>query len=354
MAKDISGLKREVKRAKLFEIQRLVRRIRQLANKKGTEAQLNKNQRKVERFKKELEFLKDAAVAEIVRRITSKDGDDEYQVIEEGVEDSQSDIDLQKRAVDKIMNSTKLKKFLERVSAAKEDSSLAEKRSSDVKTPRLKKKQQKNEKQKATTTKRKPQPKEEDEEDRSSNAEVQIPQKQQKATKGKATMSNSLVSDIKPELKEDEDYAFLPSSEFSDSDVEEDIDDISSPELKRRGLESCFVQTMSGLKEEGKEKGKEVNKKGKKNRKGQRARQQMWEKVHGKTAKHLSKNKTELSSKEGRESKTRKNIKTQHSHKQKSDDETLHPSWEATKRRRLQETMKVEFKGQKIKFDDSE
>ena len=48
MEKDISGSSREVKRAKLFEIQRQARRIRQ-GRKKGTETRLKKNQRKIER-----------------------------------------------------------------------------------------------------------------------------------------------------------------------------------------------------------------------------------------------------------------------------------------------------------------
>ena len=177
-------------------------------------------------------------------------------------------------------------------------------------------------------------------------------------------MGKSLSSDMKPELKEDENYVSWSGSDHSESDSEEDADGHISPlERKSKGLKSCFVQTMSGLDKEslkakskqGKEKGKVVNKKGKKNRKGQRARQQTWEKIHGKSAKHLLKKKVELSSKETKGANERKNAKTQHSLKRKSDNESLHPSWEATKRRRLQETLKVaEFKGQKIRFDDPE
>ncbi|XP_078347854.1 uncharacterized protein LOC144632972 [Oculina patagonica] len=360
MEKEISGLKREVKRAKLFEIQRHVRRIRQLANKKGTEAQLKKNQRKIERFEKELEFLKDTEVADVVRRITNKEGDEDGH---QEIEVSQENIDLQKRALDRIVNSTKLKKFLEKVSAGEEDSAQTEHRSSNAEAT-SKKKQRKNPKQKAGKAKSfasaKPQPKEEDVDDTDSDAEIP---RQQKDTKENAMINKSLTSGINPELEElEDDNSDLPSSDFSDCDVEEESDDISSLEHKPKGLESCFVQTMSGANKDamntkskqGKEKGKADNKKGKKNRKGQRARQQMWEKVHGKTAKHLHKKKTELSSKERKEPKQLKNVQTQHSLKRKDDDETLHPSWEATKRRRLQETMKVEFKGEKIRFDDSE
>ena len=358
MEKEISGLLREVKRAKLFEIQRLVRRIRQLAHKKGTEAQLKKNQRKIERFEKELEFVKDTEVAEIIRKITNKEDKDGYK-IDEVIEDSaHSDIDLHKRALDRIVQSTTLKRFSEKVSTGEEDS--VDDAAIQTKTQRMKIKP------KTSSAKSVPagklRRKEKYEDDGSINLGIRKKLKQQKAKQRKGTMSESLTSDIKLKLEEDENYVSWPGSDCSESDFGEDADDISSLELKPKGLESCFVQTMSGLEKEsmkvrskqGKEKGKVVNKKGKKNRKGQRARQQTWEKVHGKSAKHLLKKKKELSSKETKGTKEWKNAKIQHSPKRKSDDESLHPSWEATKRRRLQETLKVEFKGQRIRFDDSE
>ena len=373
MAKEISGLKREIKRAKLFEVQRLVRRMRQLANKKGTEAQLKKNQRKIERFEKELECLKDTEVAQIVRRVTnnkSEDGNCVDHVFEDHVEDAHTDIDLQRRAIDRIVNSAKLQKFLERVSASEKESAQSEIRSSDSETLRLKKKL-KTPKEKAAAANGKsvfgnPQRKEDDDNE-SSDAEAPRIRKQQKATKQKATTSKHVASK-KPQLKEtDQGDTFISGSDFSDSDVDEDTDDISSPELKPKGLESCFVQSMSGLKDERKvhvkaksnlvnKKTKAANKMAKKNRRGQRARQQLWEKVHGRNAKHLMKKTKEYSSKENKEVKKLKQnkVKTQQCSKQTHNEEILHPSWEATKRRRLQETMKVEFKGEKIRFDDSE
>ena len=360
MVKEISGLKREAKRAKLFEIQRLVRRIRQLANKKGTEAQVKKNQRKVERFEKEMEFLKDVEVAEIISRIKSKEEDEDGHVDQE-LEVSQENIDLQKRAIDRIINSTKLQEFLEKIAAEEKDSEEAEQRNRDADAV-PKKRQRKNVKDKRAKSfaSSELQAKEEYEDNSSSDEKVL---RQQKTSKQKATMNTSLTSGINPDVEEfEDDNAHLSSSDFSESDVGEGNDDISSLGLKPKGLESCFVQTMSSLKKEtsdrkskqGKEKGKEAHKKEKKNRKGQRARQQMWEKIHGKTAKHLNKKKTELSSKESKEPKKQKNVKTQPSLKRKDDNQMLHPSWEATKRRRLQESAKVEFKGEKIRFDDSE
>ena len=362
MVKEISGLKREAKRAKLFEIQRLVRRIRQLANKKGTEAQVKKNQRKVERFEKEMEFLKDVEVAEIISRIKSKEEDEDGHVDQE-LEVSQENIDLQKRAIDRIINSTKLQEFLEKIAAEEKDSEEAEQRSRDTDAAPIKKKQRKNVNNKTAKSfaTSEPQAKGEDE-DNNSSSDEKVP-RQQKASKQKATMNTSLTSGIDPDLEEfEDDNAYSPTSDFSESDFGEDSDDISSLGLKPKGLESCFVQTMSGLKKEtlkgkskqGKEKGTEGNKKGKKNRKGQRARQQIWQKIHGKSAKHLHKKKTELNSKERKEPKKQINVKTQPSLKRKDDNQMLHPSWEATKRRRLQESAKVEFKGEKIRFDDSE
>ena len=363
MDKEISGLSREVKRAKLFEIQRLVRRIRQLALKKGTEPQLKKNQRKIERFEKELEFLKDAEVAEIICKITNKEDKDGHE-IDEVIEDStHADINLHNRALDRIINSTTLKTFLEKVSVDEEDSAKAEQRRSDIDAAgaRPTKTQRMNVKLKTSSAKNSQAGKsrrKEYEDDGSIDAGIRKKLKQRKGMMGK-----SLSSDIKPEVKEDENYVSWPGSDYSESDSEGDADGHISPlERKSKGLESCFVQTMSGLEKEslkakskqGNEKGKVVNKKGKKNRKGQRARQQAWEKIHGKSAKHLLKKKVELSLKETKGANKRNNAKTQHSLERKIDNESLHPSWEATKRRRLQETLKVEFKGQRIRFDDLE
>ena len=358
MEKDISGLSREVKRAKLFEIQRLVRRIRQLAHKKGTETQLKKNQRKIERFEKEMEFLKDAELAEIIRKITNKEGKEGHE-IDEVIEDStHADIDLHNRALDRIINSLTLKRFLEKVSAGEKDSAKPEQRRSGIEAATPTKAQRI--KLRTSSAKSFPAGKsrgKEHKDDGSIDAGIRKKLKQRKGVIGK-----SLSSDIKPELKEDKNNVSWHGSDCSESDSEEDADDISSFEHTPKGLESCFVQTMSGLEKEslkakskqGKEKGKVVNKKGKKNRKGQRARQQTWEKIHGKSAKHLLKKKVELSSKETKAANEQKNAKTQHSLKKKGDDESLHPSWEATKKRRLQESLKVEFKGQRMRFDDSE
>ena len=291
MEKEISGLSREVKRAKLFEIQRLVRRIRQLARKKGTETQLKKNQRKIERFEKELEFLKDAELAEIIRKITNKEGKEGHE-IDEVIEDStHADIDLHNRALGRIINSTTLKRFLEKVSAGEEDSAKAEQSKSDVDVARPAKTLRMNVKLKTSSDKSFPAGKsrrKEEHDDGSIGVGIRKNLKHRKRMMGK-----SLSSDIKPELKEDKNYVSWPSSDCSESDSEEDAGDISPLEHKPKNQKG----SLNAKSKQGKEKGKVVNKKGKKNRKGQRARQQTWEKIHGKSAKHLLKKKVELSSK---------------------------------------------------------
>lgn len=363
MEKESSVLKREIKRAKLFEVQRLVRRMRQLGNKKGTEAQLKKNRRKIERFEKELEFLKDTTVAEIIRRVTNDKSEAERvadRVLEDHVEDSLTDIDLQRRAMDRIVNSTKLHKSLEGLSANKQQSVRFEKRSNkNKKKPKTvgeKVAVTWNEKSVSGNTQAK-----EYEGNESSDTETEkaTMQKRLKALKKKPT-TNKLVPAKKPQLKEilDQDDSFVSGSDVSGSDSGEDTDGISYPDLKPKGLGSCFVQSMSGVKDDEKvdKKVRKADKTVKRNRKGQRARQQMWEKVHGKSAKHLVKRAKEYTSKDNNEIKKLKsnNVKLQQPTKQTKKEEILHPSWQAMKRRRLQETMKVEFKGEKIRFDDSE
>ena len=133
MTKEISGLKREIKRAKLFETQRLVRRLRQLANKKRTETQIKKNQRKIERLEKELDFLKDAQVDEVAGRIASKEDEDEQENMAD--DGHGEDMDLQKRALDRIINSAKPQKFLKRTDASAKDYVAAGTGSNDAEIP---------------------------------------------------------------------------------------------------------------------------------------------------------------------------------------------------------------------------
>lgn len=418
--KEIGGLKREIKRAKLFEVQRLVRRLRQLANKKGSETQIKKNQRKVERFEKELEFLKDVGVDEIARRIASKNGEDglnNNQAIKDNKEDPRADFVLQEKALDRVVNSTKIKEFMKRVDASRKDfyHSDVKKGNNDTEVTRAERQQKivKDKSKDRTNIFGLPDMKalldEEAEVDDNTNfveGKLMLKRKRKPAKeKGKDEVSDDKPSrhvddedkfssdgetsrvktkqnfpvqrffvdkgfTAEPLAREDVDNnsdGFISNSDLDVSDFEEDeegSDSFPSPELKFKGLESCFVGTMSGAKGDKGLKGRKKqrngkgslgDRKGKRNRRGQRARQQMWEKIHGKRAKHLHKNNIIIKPKEKKEDrKQTSKVKGQHSVKRKSDDESLHPSWEAVKRKRLQETVKAEFKGQKIKFDDSD
>lgn len=418
--KEIGGLKREIKRAKLFEVQRLVRRLRQLVNKKGSETQIKKNQRKVERFEKELEFLKDVGVDEIARRIASKNGEDglnNNQAIKDNKEDPRADFVLQEKALDRVVNSTKIKEFMKRVDASRKDfePSDIKKGNNDTEVTGAERQQKiVKDKSKDRTNifglpdmkalldeeaevddntnfvegklmlQRKRKPAKErgrdevsddkpshhvnDEDKFSSDGETSRVKPKQKFAEQKFFVDKRFAAE--PLAREDVDNdsdGCISNSDLDVSDFEEDeegSDSFPSPELKFKGLESCFVRTMSGAKGDkglkGRKKQRNVkgrlgDRKGKRNRRGQRARQQMWEKIHGKRAKHLHKNNIIIKPKEYKEDrKQTSKVKGQHSVKRKSDDESLHPSWEAVKRKRLQETVKVEFKGQKIKFDDSD
>lgn len=418
--KEIGGLKREIKRAKLFEVQRLVRRLRQLANKKGSETQIKKNRRKVERFEKELEFLKDVGVDEIARRIASKNGQDglnNNQAIKDNKEDPRADFVLQQKALERVVNSTKIKEFMKRVDASSKDFghsdvnkgnngievTRAERQEKIVKDkskdrtnifglPDMKalldeeaevddnrnfvegklmlkrKRKPAKEKGKDKVSDDKPSHHVNDEDKFSSDGETSRVKTKQKFAEQKFFVDKGFATE--PLAREDVDNesdGFISNSDLDVSDFEEDeegSDSFPSPELKFKGLESCFVGTMSGPKGDkglkGRKKQRNVkgrlgDRKGKRNRRGQRARQQIWEKIHGKSAKHLHKNNIIIKPKEYKEDrKQTSKVKGQHSVKRKSDNESLHPSWEAVKRKRLQETVKVEFKGQKIKFDDSD
>uniref|UniRef100_A0A1X7UNR3 Serum response factor-binding protein 1 n=1 Tax=Amphimedon queenslandica TaxID=400682 RepID=A0A1X7UNR3_AMPQE len=74
-SKDEVLLKRGLKRAKLFQIQKLTKNIRLYKNKRGSEEQLEKNRRKSERFAQDLETIKDIDITKLSKLLLSKDED---------------------------------------------------------------------------------------------------------------------------------------------------------------------------------------------------------------------------------------------------------------------------------------
>ncbi|XP_015779987.1 PREDICTED: protein bud22-like [Acropora digitifera] len=136
---------------------------------------------------------------------------------------------------------------------------------------------------------------------------------------------------------------------------------------KQKSFESCFVGSMSKLKgrkaaklkkRQFEKKGIFKQRKGTTNRPGQRTRQMMWKNIHGSDAKHLQKKRQKEVNTKGRIKivKQEKKAKTYPVPKKEESivEKPLHPSWEAMKKKRSKETLNVEFKGKKIKFDDSE
>ena len=327
---ELNLLKREIKRAKLFEIQRVVRRIKQLAIKKGTESQLQKNRRKVERFEKELEFIKNATFDEISRSISrsqnlpvsSKDPVKEQLNMPDEFVESDRKGDLYDKAIGRIINSKTLQAFLK--NASEEGSNFLAKNVASKKEHKTASKM-KNRYKKAALS----------------------------ATKDILLVKSELHSQVLHESREKDSSLVGPSN--SDKE-EESFHGKVLHTGNTNDVGSCFISKLSVPKpgkskakiKDGLRRGKNTEK-GKQNRMGQRARQKMYEKIHGKNAKHLQK--TKSASENGNKSPIK-------FHELKTSDkkvDVLHPSWEATRKRRLLESANIEFKGKKIRFnEDSE
>ena len=71
--KDIVTMQRLSKKRKLFLIQKLTKRIKMLKNKKGNELQLQKNQRKVDRFHQKINDFKDIDFSSVVSELVERE-----------------------------------------------------------------------------------------------------------------------------------------------------------------------------------------------------------------------------------------------------------------------------------------
>lgn len=316
--KETKALRREVKRAKVFAMQRQIRQMKQLENKKGSDAQIEKNRRRVGRLEQELEFLKDADIEETVRIITEQDG--VQRVVNE--ENAHGDMNLKNRALSKIINSKTLQSFMQKRETRNQDQSKG--------NPGVKKRKREGRKKIET----------------------------------KMTHDNIGVDEQK--LKHKADDEGLKKIKEKRKPIGKKLRMMTrengAAESDLKNVESCFVRSMSRLKEGrtakfrnkwGRNKGKIYQNRESKNRKGQRQRQKMWEEIYGSNAKHLRKKTGQTKSQGHTESmKWESKIKTENG--PKGTLKPLHPSWEAMKKKRLQETVNLEFKGQKIRFDDSE
>lgn len=375
--KELKILKREIKRAKLFEVQRHVRRIKQLKERKGCDAKLKANYKKVERFLKELEFLKDADVGEIIGIVTK-----EYRQNGVGqVENEPVDpIDYKKRALDRIINSKTLQKFLKEreTTNIKQRSAVGRKLNKpfkkkdetrdvygigeDTGEKGMEKKQKSVERTLSNAITEREESKLPGESDRESLSDTEHPN-----FGAEETSRNNNMRGHESLLKQDfggDDFSI--SSEFSGDELQDESSDMCSLP-KPKSFESCFVGSMSRLKgrkaaklkkRQFEKKGIFKQRKGTTNRPGQRTRQMMWKNIHGGDAKHLQKKRQKEGNTKGRIKvvKQEKKAKTYPVPKKEENivEKPLHPSWEAMKKKRSKETLNVEFKGKKIKFDDSE
>ncbi|XP_031554037.1 protein bud22-like [Actinia tenebrosa] len=322
-------LKQAFGKAKLFEIRRLVRSIKRLSAKKGTTQQLEKNKRKVSRLEKQLEILKDLHVDTFVKAASAKAHGDELNSSDLMSADDEEDVATKIIVLEKIISTVGLDNI----------------------------------KDLAATVKRK---------------DTKVKSSKEKRTKTSSTISSTIRTNLlfeddkeldifiaeKKEDKELDDFFSDPvvsdcnPVDFNESrahkrrkiQVEDESDDITS-----KAFDSVFVGNLKSGK--GKKK-VQKNKKGfkdkEKNRLGQRQRRKQWEKLYGNKALHLKNEKKTLEKSSDVDEKKRRSKVPQDKKKQKFEPKTssaLHPSWEASKSKRKQESI-VEFKGQKITFED--
>lgn len=311
-------LKQAFGKTKLFEIRRLVRSIKRLSAKKGTIEQLEKNKRKVSRLEKHLEVLKDLHVDTFIKAATVK---------ARGGELNSSDIFMLEDE-DVAIKIIVLEKIISTIGLD-------------------------NIKELESTTKGK---------------EVKVKSSNEKGLKTSGSVSSKIrKKDIL--IAEDKEDKILDDF-FSDPVVNdcnpEDLskrrankkrkleDEEGSDEIPRKAFDSAFVGNLKNGKGKKKvRKDKKGLKEKDKNRLGQRERRKQWEKLYGKKANHLKdETKTEKSSE--RDQKKRRKQAIQNGRKQQVEvkpSSSLHPSWEASRSKRKQESI-VEFKGQKITFED--
>ena len=336
-AQETKAIKREVKKARIYEFRRLARRIQQLQHKKGTPAQIEKNKRKAERIHNQMEYLKNATADELVEmilKITVKC------VGSEKLDDTAA---MENALVQRLINTKPMQAIL--------TGGFDNTNSNTDKKPKLKSKpiEAKQKVNQAINYDKK--------RNKSANSITPIKEEVgQTQSVGKVvTQSCGKASDSIPN-----DFSF-------DSDISISGDEIGGiGHGQHKDLGSMFVGSMAMMAEgdvkRTKSKGKRVEKKNKDmktNRMGQRARRKQWMKQYGRDAKHL---KPEQGKSKGSQRMGKQNKLANQDHKRPSTNKdsqppsqkgALHPSWEASKKKKLRETGLVPFEGKKIRFDDN-
>ncbi|XP_039266827.2 uncharacterized protein LOC120342177 [Styela clava] len=116
----------------------------------------------------------------------------------------------------------------------------------------------------------------------------------------------------------------------------------SSDDEELRQVKSCFVESLASVSHQ-RTKGK--------NRMSQRARKRLHSKK--KTSEHSNNNDSKKSNSTNKSGKMQNNLKTETSLKT-IELQPFHPSWEASRKRKEQQSMIKQFKGKRVCFDDSD
>jgi len=371
-------LKQTFGKAKLFEIRRLVRRIRQLSLKKGSEQQLAKNKRKVQRLENQLEILKDTKFEEIMKAIdddqevqqTCEENDDAKMLVLckliKIVRDEKEKLEksYENKQASRVMKS-KIEASSSKSSEEDEEEEVLEYKNFPRHLARGEGEVEKRLKKSTVVSKmpkKRPRCTDDSLDDIGSN--IQNPE-----TSPIMSNNTKISVEMKNERKERKKMRINPKKQpFNKFEISENDTNISSDEeelLPRNHLSvnSVFIGSLSSgkdkqdgkMKRDGKNrngKSKDIKKKG--NRLGQRKRREQWERLYGKKANHLKKEKKNNKMKENRKNYSQKNGVFSKKVKKSTagnNVSSLHPSWEASKSKRKQENI-VAFEGQKITFDD--
>eukprot|EP00112_Aurelia_sp_Birch-Aquarium-sp1_P008913 Seg1996.4 transcript_id=Seg1996.4/GoldUCD/mRNA.D3Y31 product="Protein bud22" protein_id=Seg1996.4/GoldUCD/D3Y31 len=393
-----------VKKARVFQVQRITRRISLLRKKKGDCQQLNKNERKIKRMLEHIEVLKNINLDVYSENIAKclVDGIKSNRLLQEEssgykwLEIALIEKQIDSAIVEKLLKMNTFLRYLGKILFANQDSS-ADKETDDEKI-----KQTSNQTD-AIEAHIENDPKEEGDCTEKSNQETEVTKQKRMSTNYSTGLNaTSVKSDEEKDVKFDrlaehetatsiKESTQLPDEEFNEVTVAEDkivLITGTQPESKKQKL-ATVRNRNSAKKANGIAVSKRADLKATKfdkekldaknktrfadalrkvqgtrgNRLGQRARRELWEKMFGSEAIHVKrgdkcerrgkrKRQADMGNKKARDTDKRKGFeRSKKKAKTAKEEENLHPSWQAKKEQKHQAQI-VEFKGNKITFDD--
>ena len=321
-------IKPKVKKARIWVFRRLISRVRLLETSKGSPHQLAKNERKRNKIKEQIDFLKKCSPDELVKMtletaLNSKEPEKP---------DSRSEMEkiivtmlMKTREMQEILNSNFETSTKGRKKMAKKKRQSPKEPGSEVKAAKVRKKQS-----------RKPKKLSKKETNEKQDKNIKLHNKKEGNDPSKRVTLND--------------------DEISLSDEE------MSGHSKFAKFESMFVASMAELahedikKRNGKNKKKKdaKRKNGKRNRLGQRERRKQWLKQYGQEANHLRQGKDKCFNPKTNKQNHSVKAKPNRAERRKdyNQNESMHPSWEASRKKKQKESVLVPFEGKKITFDD--